>query len=298
MSAREMAMARVPTSMRDKTAGELNLSPSAMLFAASGIAEPTRGAKCASDHCLVSIHFLGQFRILQNGRPLAFGRKAPRKPLALLKVLVASGGVRADTSVLSERLWPESEGDAARKSFDINLHRLRKVLGIQDLLTLSDGKLSFDSRKCWIDVWAFEDVVERIEGAISQCPEPSYAEYPSLARELLGVYAGHFLEHETQEAWAVAFRDRLRAKFGRAVMSLAACLEQHRKWDQAAALYSRALELDNLAEPFYRRLMICYRELDETAEALKVYRRCRELLSVVFSIKPSAETEAIRATFR
>ena len=163
---------------------------------------------------------------------------------------------------------------------------------------MSDGKLSFDSRKCWIDVWEFEDVVERIEAAISHGPEPGHAEYPSLARELLRAYAGHFLEHETQEAWAVSFRDRLRAKFGRAVMSLAACLEQRRKWDQAAALYSRALELDNLAEPLYRRLMICYRELDEMAEALKVYRRCRELLSIVFSINPSAETEAIRATFR
>ena len=293
-----MAMARVPTSMRDKTAWELNLRPSAMLLAASGIAEPALGASCTSDHCLVRIYLLGQFLILQNGQPMPFGRKQPRKPLALLKMLIASGGVRADAGALSARLWPESDGDAAKRSFDISLHRLRKILGMRDLLSLSDGKLTVDARRCWIDVWEFEDLVGRIEAAISRGPEPGYGEYPSLARELLRVYAGHFLEHETQEAWAVAFRDRLRAKFGRAVVSLAACLERQRKWDQAAALYSRALELDNLAEPLYRRLMICYRELDEMAEALKVYRRCRELLSVVFSIKPSAETEAIRATFR
>ncbi len=251
-----------------------------------------------SDDCRVRIYVLGQFRILHDGRPLAFGRKVPRKPLALLKMLVASGGVRADTGVLSEGLWPESDGDAARRSFDINLHRLRKVLGIQDLLPLSDGKLSFDPRKCWIDVWEFEDVVARIEGAISQSAETSNAVFLSLVSELTRVYAGHFLEHETQDAWAISFRDKLRAKFGRAVMILATCLEQHRKWDQAAALYSRALELDNLAESLYRRLMICYRELGETAEALRVYRRCRDLLSVVFSLTPSAETEAIRATFR
>ncbi len=291
-------MSRLTGSAPTRIAEESDLNPFASPFAVDRFADTIPYVKRASDDCRVRIHVLGQFMILQDGRPLAFGRKTPRKPLALLKMLVASGGVRADASVLSESLWPESEGDAARKSFDINLHRLRKVLGIQDLLTLFDGKLSFDPRKCWIDVWEFEDVVERIEQAISRSPEGDIAEFPSLVSELLRVYAGHFLEHETQDAWAISFRDRLRAKFGRAVMTLAACLEQHRKWDQAAALYSRALELDNLAESFYRRLMLCYRELGETAEALRVYRRCRDLLAVVFSLKPSAETEAIRATFR
>ena len=291
-------MSRLTGPVHTKMTGEFNLNPFASPLAAYRTAGPMPDGKRASDDCRVRIYVLGQFLILQDGRPLAFGRKLPRKPLALLKMLVASGGVRADTSVLSEGLWPESDGDTARKSFDINLHRLRKVLGTQDLLTLSDGKLSFDSRKCWIDVWKFEDVVERIEGAISRSPETGDSEHPSLVSELLRIYAGHFLEHETEEAWAVAFRDRLRAKFVRAVTILAACLEQHRKWDQAAALYSRALELDNLAESLYRRLMICYRERGETAEALRVYCRCRDLLSIVFSIKPSAETEAIRATFR
>ena len=96
----------------------------------------------------------------------------------------------------------------------------------------------------------------------------------------------------------MAARDRLRAKFVRAVTSLGARLEERKAWDQAAALYARALELDNLAEALYRRLMIAYRELGETAEAIQVYRRCRDMLSIVLGLSPSAETEAIRATLR
>jgi hypothetical protein len=42
--------------------------------------------------------------------------------------------------------------------------------------------------------------------------------------------------------------------------------------------------------------MIVYRELGETAEALQVYRRCRDMLSIVLSTSPSADTEAVRAT--
>jgi DNA-binding SARP family transcriptional activator len=44
--------------------------------------------------------------------------------------------------------------------------------------------------------------------------------------------------------------------------------------------------------------MVVYRELGETAEALQVYRRCRDMLSIVLSVGPSAETEAIRATLK
>ena len=84
----------------------------------------------------------------------------------------------------------------------------------------------------------------------------------------------------------------------RAVTTVGTDLEQLQQWDAAAALYARALELDNLTETLYWRLMIFYRELGETAEALKVYRQCRDLLLIVLSLKPSADTEAIHATLR
>ena len=58
-------------------------------------------------------------------------------------------------------------------------------------------------------------------------------------------------------------------------------------------LGQRGIELDNLAESLYRGLMICYREMGDHAEALRVYRRCRELLSIVLSVQPAAETQAV-----
>jgi DNA-binding SARP family transcriptional activator len=243
------------------------------------------------------MELLGKFNIVQGEQPLLFLHKMPKKPLVLLKMLVASGGARIDTSALARALWPESDDYAARKAFDITLHRLRRMFSRKDLLDLTDGKLSIDPRQCWIDVWEFEKLVRRLEQALSESEPTSHAASANLATALLSIYAGHFLEHESQDAWAVGCRDRLKAKFLRAVVMLAAAFEQDGEWDQAAALYLRALELDNLAEQIYRRLMICYRELGETAEALRVYRRCRELLSIVFSIQPSAATEAIRATF-
>ena len=39
--------------------------------------------------------------------------------------------------------------------------------------------------------------------------------------------------------------------------------------------------------------MICHRELGNHAEALNIYRRCRELLSVVLGVQPTVQTQAV-----
>ena len=244
----------------------------------------------------ISIHTLGRFTVAINGAPLQFSRKTQKKPLDMLRVLVAHGGVRVDTTTIIEELWPGAEGDAGKMSFDSNLYRLRKILGVDDLLRMSEGKLSIDLTKCWIDTLALDEVVTRIERASHETTAPENPNIDQFIKELLQLYAGHFLDTETQDAWAVEARDRLKAKFIRAVAMVGTILEARREWDQAVALFSRALELDNLAEALYRRLMVCYRELGEPAEALNVYRRCRDMLSIVLGVKPSAETEAIRVS--
>jgi adenylate cyclase len=242
------------------------------------------------------IHTLGRFAVEVNGRPLQFSRRAQKKPLDMLRVLVAYGGVRVEASTIIEHLWPGAEGDAGKMSFDSNLHRLRKLIDVEDLLFMSEGKLSIDLSKCWIDVVALDDIVSRavrdsntVDAKLNETAAP-------LMNALLQVYAGHFLDSESQEAWAVAARDRWKAKFIRAVGLVGRTLEERRQWDLAAELFSRALELDNLAEALYRRLMNCYIELGEPTEALNSYRRCRDMLSIVLGVKPSPETEAIRAT--
>ena len=39
--------------------------------------------------------------------------------------------------------------------------------------------------------------------------------------------------------------------------------------------------------------MHCHLQLGNHAEALSVYRRCREMLSVVLGVKPAPETDAL-----
>jgi hypothetical protein len=82
-------------------------------------------------------------------RPGAHGRPAAEaaleglpaeKPLTLLKVIVALGGPGGlPVEQLGDAVWPQAEGDAARRALEVTLHRLRELLGRDDSVLLRGG---------------------------------------------------------------------------------------------------------------------------------------------------------------
>jgi DNA-binding SARP family transcriptional activator len=198
-----------------------------------------------------------------------------------------------DASRLAAILWPDATGDAAKVSFDSTLYRLRKLIGLEAALVLNEGKLSLDPRHCWVDVDAFERAA-RDADAVAQDPDAAPERIAAAAAALRAAYPGHFLAGDEDQGWLMGMRDRLRAKLVRTVLALGRRLQAAGRLHEAAGLYERALELDNLAEDLYRQLIVCQRELGERAAALQTYRRCKELLSVVLGTRPSPETEAVR----
>lgn len=143
----------------------------------------------------VRIHTLGRFEILRDGEPLVFSGKSPRKPLALLKALIALGSSDVAEECLTDALWPEADGDLAHRSFETTLHRLRKLLGDDNALTLAGGRLSINPARCFVDVTAL---------AHATALAPCNGNREKAAR----LYRGEFLPGETQP-WAVAARARL-----------------------------------------------------------------------------------------
>ena len=113
-----------------------------------------------------------------------------------------------------------------------------------------------------------------------------------IAHRVLAAYPGPLLGAD-ENAWIVKPRDALRARFVRTLMRLGEQLEGQRDWERAIDVYRRGLEADNLAESFYRGLMRALAATGDRAEALSAFRRCRELLSIVLGIKPSAETDRL-----
>jgi LuxR family maltose regulon positive regulatory protein len=240
------------------------------------------------------VRALGPFRLFRKGSALTFSGKAQRRPLELLKVVIAGGGRDVSATRVTEAMWPRIDGDSAHRSFTSTLHRLRKLLGEDRAVVLSEGKLRLDGRYVWTDCWAFEQMTTRLDQLLRgprERVEPD--KLGALCDRLLDLYAGPFLGDETDEAWSLAMRERLRSRFVRSMGEISRYWQNAAQPERAAGLLERALEADNLAESLYRHLMLCHAQAQHRAEAIETYNRCRKTFAAVLKVEPSPETTAI-----
>lgn len=241
----------------------------------------------------IKIFTLGRFTLVKHGEPIRFSAKT-KKPIELLKTLLASGGREVNTAQLTDILWPDAEGDAAHNVLGVTLHRLRTLLGIHDAVHLQDNKLALNPAICWVDAWESERLLGKLDSML-KAQQPCPQMLKSLTSELLGLCKGAFLKGDMGNAVTVA-RERLQGKFLRAVDSIGQYWEQNGDWAHAREFYQKGLELNPMIESLYQRLMICHREMGQRTEALIVYRHCHEALFAHLNILPSRHTDAIRRT--
>jgi LuxR family transcriptional regulator, maltose regulon positive regulatory protein len=239
----------------------------------------------------VKIFLLGRFEISVDGKPVQFSGKVQKKPLLLLKALVALGGAEVKAEKIEDVLWPESDGDVAHQTFETTLHRLRKWIGHPDAFDFSSGLAALNREVCWTDVWAFENLLEE---AGNQERQGKLDRAVDFMEKGISLYKGIFLPGEIEESWAVSPRERLRRKFLMAVHWLGRHWEEAGEWEKALSCYDRGLQVDDISEEFYQQMMNCYHRLGRIAEGLDTYERCKRVLSAVLGVKPSAKTEAVR----
>jgi len=247
----------------------------------------------------IRIYTLGKFELISDGRPLPSSRKVQQRPLQMLKALASMGGRNVSEAQMTDLLWPDADGDLAHQSFATTLSRLRHLLGEEKAVVLREGSLALDTRYCWVDVLAFESLLAQIDAApVDGAARPDGKSAQRIAEQAMAHYKGPFLAGEVSSPRIMAARERLRSKFLRTVEFLGRSIERDGQWAEAIACYRKGLEVDDLAEGFYQRLMICHGRLGQAAEAVEVYNRCRKTLTGVLGIPPSPVTETLRKSLR
>ena len=242
----------------------------------------------------VRIYTLGRLSLVSNDKALKFSGRAQSRPLELLAALIAHGGRGIAEDILSEELWPDSEGDAAHRAFEITLHRLRKLLAIDEALVLSDGKLSLNPALCWVDIWTLERQLGRVDTLLRETKSSfQITQLQRLGNRLLALYRGPFLGTGVASAWAVTTRERLHSKFLCQLNALAQHWEQRAQWAEVSDLYKKAIDIQGYSEEYYQRLMQTYLQMNRPTEALAVYRRARETLATSLGRNPSPALEAL-----
>lgn len=194
---------------------------------------------------MIRVRSLGDLELLTGEGAPAWGPKAQRKVLDLLRLLVAGSPSHVSTSEVADALWPDAEGDAAQSNLRGTVKRLRELLGSAEAVRHHDGKLALNARLCWVDCRALEALATEIWQ-----PETRRAR---TAREWEGVafdlYRGPFLRSEMLPG-VDARRRAERRRFARILGGLERAYEDEGVADCAGRLHLRALELDSDMGPY------------------------------------------------
>lgn len=240
----------------------------------------------------IKIRTLGMFTIIKDDNPLVFSGKAPKKPLDLLKALIAFGGRNVRIEKLTDALWPDAEGDSAYASFKVHLYHLRKMLGREETILAGESRISLNIHYCHVDALAFQHLAETALETETGAGNADMKRILPLAEKTLALYRGNFLEDGEVHPHIAAFRERLRSRFCRLVQLTGRHYEVLKKWHKAVALYEKGIEADEFREELYSSLMGCHTHLGRYGEAAAVYRRCRKMLNEHFGAEPSADMKA------
>jgi LuxR family maltose regulon positive regulatory protein len=240
----------------------------------------------------VRVEVLRPFKIILGGEVLEFSGKVQQKPLELLKYLSCVRDLVADANTLAEALWPDADEGSAKKNLEVTTSRLRKVLCDDTLVSVKDGKISLDRKRLSTDAREFFDVTLAAEQVMDGRHNESRV--IEIGEQLQRLFVQLPLEHEEPTAWREAVRERYKAAFVRAVRSLVAYWCDAGESIRAQALLEAALEREPLAENLYQVLMQIHINASNGTEAMRVYRQCRQMLSVLIGAQPSLETERLK----
>lgn len=234
----------------------------------------------------VRVYTMGRFEIQIQDQPLSFSGKEKKRPLEMLKALIALGGVDVSEEALADQLWPEADGDLAHKSLETTLSRLRRLLGSEASILYRGRRITLNPADCWVDCLALEQMLEQLDTATE---EPA----ASQASHVLALMQGRFLNGDRSLECFSDYRERLREKQLHLLLKLGLAAEGASEWGQAADYYQRAISIDSLNEESYLRLMLCQNQMGNRSGAVRTYLRCEQHLRAGLAIEPSPETQAL-----
>ena len=229
------------------------------------------------------IFTMGRFSVVINNKPIVFRVKAQKKPMDLLKTIIALGGRGIAKSQLAELLWPDSAGDASVSVVNTTLSRLRKLIGKEAVHT-ENGRISLNPNYCWVDCWEFEH-------RLNAGKNPQTMTSESIAG-IFNFYQGPFLAGE-DHGWLVIRREKLRYKLLYVLFDYGKSLMRNQQFKPASDIFVKCIDIDDLNEEYYLNLMQCQIKLNQASEAVLTYRRCHKTVSTLLGTSPSTECQKL-----
>lgn len=201
-------------------------------------------------------------------------------------------------AMLAEALWPAGAPAAWEAALSSIVSKLRTLLtraGLDgsELLVTRDGCHDLRlPRGTWVDHEAAADAIHEAESAL-RSGDPARAYGPSAVAHHIA--RRPFLAGESSR-WVEQRREKLSSILVRALECRAEVYLWNAEYSLAVEAARDAVAVEPFRETSWQLLMRAHAAAGNTAEALRVYERCRTLLSEELGVSPSPQTRAVHAS--
>jgi LuxR family maltose regulon positive regulatory protein len=236
---------------------------------------------------------LGRFRVTRSGREIPEDRWARPIDTRLVRFLAVHLDRPVPEDLIFEALWPELPASGARRSLQVAVSRVRKVLDLPGAETSTIESLDRSYRLALGE----RDSVDAEE--FISVARAALAERGERRGDLLGGarsrWRGEPLPEDRYSDWATPYRERLLDDYI-SVLTALIDLHQHAGEHARSADVGRELvDLDPLNEEGHRALMTAYARTGRRGHALRQYLECRRALVDALGVEPAEETAGLQA---
>jgi DNA-binding SARP family transcriptional activator len=223
----------------------------------------------------MEFRILGPLEVMEKGRAVAV-RGARERALLVYLLLHANRTVAADR--LIDELWGENPPARARKSLQVRVAGLRRIVGHERLVSRSPGYVLL--------VETGELDLARFEELVAGADEAAPAEAAELLRSALDLWRGSPLADVSYESFAQPAIQRLEEiRLVALERRIDADLTLGREADLIPELQALVSE-HPLRERFRAQLMLALYRCERQAEALEQYREARRVLVEGLGVEP------------
>jgi predicted ATPase/DNA-binding SARP family transcriptional activator len=241
----------------------------------------------AGDGPRLSVRALGSLEILRDDALVDPAAQSARARELLLFLLCNPRGCTKEQ--IGAAMWPEVDPAKLRNNFHVTIHRLRKMLGGADWVSVEgetyalarDARIEFDAERFEREIRTTIPMVEKQGGD------------PERLARAVELYRGDFFENASTGEWHLEIRDRLRELLSQALVVLGRSRMTAGDFAGAATVYQRLASLDDLDEQAARNLMTSLGRVGDTEGAARAYRRLAEALRRELGVEPDPATTRV-----
>lgn len=234
----------------------------------------------------IQVRVLGTPLLIISGNANSNFGNAQHKPLELLRWVIVRGCKNVAVTDLIRDLWPNIETSYALKSLNTNLHRLRKLLGIDNAISLAAGKISIDNTIVWSDVGSLLAIKQQLDEYANDRNDAHHL--IALADGLLNAFTkpdAHSQWHEHCKAWEEEFIQLAR--------HLATALNQHINLEAAQDFLVRVLKLLPTAQICHIQLLEMLIEANDLIGAKNWASHCTRSLKYAEQQSPVPQLQIL-----